>query len=499
MKSFLKKLTPLRNKIHLKFLISTVLAALSVGFAANAVLVLLSKFIYVYGVNNKIAVIFISAASIGLALGLFLRPSALRCAKTADALGGKERFITALEIIENKKTGDMAKRVVKDAESYAATTDFRRGYSVKPHKYLVIGTLISILVFLVAFFLPITPSEKLEEQQAMHEKYDDAIEKMKDEVEDTNLTDKQKTQVKKELSRLKKELSKTKSKTEAADNLMKSQSQLKKIADESENVTLKEIGTRLSENKTTQHLGEALKNGNIEDFNEQLKNLNENLKNMNEEELKELGKALKKAAESNNIDKETKELLDELGETLQSELTDEQLNNISKNLSEFSDKINQLAKENSDIREAVEELNKDMAKLDESSKPGSSEKSNQASEGSGNEGQPGDATEGKGKSGGEENNNGQGSNGRGKGSIANANIYTSEAKDYADYDAELDHNGNTEGKPNGEKTVEGADGKIIPYTDVFNDYKNEAMDSIDKEDIPYGVKDIVRDYFSSLE
>lgn len=516
MKTFLKKLAPLRNKIHLRILISTVLTASGFGFAVNAVLVLLSKIIYIYGVNDKIVIIFISAVSLGLISGLFLRPSALKCAKTADALGGKERFITALDIIENKKTGDMASSVVADAESYASTADFCKAYSIKPHKCIVIGTMIAFLAFLIVCFLPLPPSEKLEEQQEIHEKYDDAIEKMKKDAEETNLTDKQKTKVNKELSQLKKELARAKTKTEAVDSLMKSQSQLKKISDESENATLKELSTRLSENESTQHLGEALKSGNIEDFNEQLQKINENLKNMSDEELKRLGKALKQAAGSNNIDSETKELLDELADTLDSELTDEQLESLSNSMSEFSDRINQLAKENSDIREAVKKLNEDMSKLDESSKRGSSKKGSQntddkrktgdgqsGQEGTGSEtggnGQKGDGQGQQQGKGGEAGSNGQSGNGIGKGSIANADIYTSEAKDYADYDAELDGNGGAKGKSNGEKTVDGADGQIIPYTDVFSNYKNEAMDSIDKEDIPYGVKDIVRDYFSSLE
>jgi hypothetical protein len=39
----------------------------------------------------------------------------------------------------------------------------------------------------------------------------------------------------------------------------------------------------------------------------------------------------------------------------------------------------------------------------------------------------------------------------------------------------------------------------VPYTDVFEEYKNDAMSSIEQDNVPYGVQSIVRDYFSSLE
>lgn len=484
---------------------STVMTALALGLTVDTVLVLVSKFIYIYGLNNKAVIVLIAAITLGIVIGVILRPSTLKCATIADKLGGEERFITALEIIKNNKTSSMANDVVEDAKKFAATTNLKGAYSAKPNKLLQVALLVAALAFLCALILPIPPSEKLETQQEMHQKYDDAIEEMQNEIKSTNLTDKQKAKVNRELLKLKKELSKIESKTEAVNSLMQSQTRLKQIADESENAAIKDIGERLSENNSTQHLGEALKNGNIEDFSEQLSALTENLDKMTDKELKALGKAFKKAAESNNIDKETVELLNELGDTLQNNLTDEQLASVTQNLNEFSDKVNELAKENQDIREAIEKINKDISKLDDSGKANKAN-GNTSGDGStvGGNGENDNNGAGDGENGSGEDSNSQGNNnssgdGRGKGSIENANIYISDAKDMNHYSAEIDSNGSENGKPNGEKVVEGADGKVIPYTQVFENYKNEAIDSIDKENIPYGVKDIVRDYFSSLE
>jgi hypothetical protein len=42
-------------------------------------------------------------------------------------------------------------------------------------------------------------------------------------------------------------------------------------------------------------------------------------------------------------------------------------------------------------------------------------------------------------------------------------------------------------------------GSVIPYNSVFSDYKKDAFYRIEQAGIPPGMKDIVREYFSSLE
>ena len=40
---------------------------------------------------------------------------------------------------------------------------------------------------------------------------------------------------------------------------------------------------------------------------------------------------------------------------------------------------------------------------------------------------------------------------------------------------------------------------VVPYTDVFQDFYDFAITSLDRSYVPLGVKDYVRDYFSSLD
>ncbi len=506
MKQLFSYLKPLKNRICLKMLISTVSIALTIAVGIDAVLVLYSKFVYMYGVKDIAIIIPVVIIAVALIIWQFMLPSDYRVAGIADSLGFKERFITAFEILNKKEKGlelsGTEKLAVEDALSRAKKADFKSLYSLKPEKYTIIAPFIAIAFFSVVYFLPIEPSEAMEQQQELHQLLDNTVEEMNDRVDGSNLTAKQKKEVKKELKELKKELSKADNKKEAVNSLMQGQAKLKKKTDESENANLQSIGNKLSQNKATQSIGEMLKSGNIEDFNEAIENINKNLDKMTEAEIKELGKAFKDAAQSSDIDDNTRELLEQLGDTMQSELTDEQLAEISSNLSEFSDKINELAKQNKDMRDAIEKLNNDLARAGDRLNGNTNTNTNTNTNSNANV--PGQQMPVQNSNSGKNSNSvserGNGGTGAGKGTIPNANVYTSNAKHMGEYDAQLDDNSN--GQKTGESVntkTQGENGQVVPYTEVFNQYKDEAMNNIERDEIPYGVKDIVRDYFSSLE
>jgi hypothetical protein len=51
-----------------------------------------------------------------------------------------------------------------------------------------------------------------------------------------------------------------------------------------------------------------------------------------------------------------------------------------------------------------------------------------------------------------------------------------------------------------ESTVEFRDeDSVIPYTEVFAQYRDSAYQALEREQIPLSMKDYIRDYFSSLE
>jgi hypothetical protein len=136
---------------------------------------------------------------------------------------------------------------------------------------------------------------------------------------------------------------------------------------------------------------------------------------------------------------------------------------------------------NEDIRSTVDRINKRLAKLSDNLPVTTEDSENSAA---------GETVS---------NNMQTGENGMGSGTIPNEDIYTAKAKNYADYDAELDNNSDS-GNGAGQKAyIDGEKGEVVHYSEVFNEYKNEAISAIEKENIPYGVRNLVRDYFSSLE
>lgn len=496
MKELLKSLRGLRIKIHTKTFLTVLMLTCSFCAAADAVIIFVSKFTYIYGLWNKVGVFSLVCLAVGAVVGALLRPSAVCLVRIADSLGYKERFITAYEALSVDSPMPMQELVIEDALRCAGEKDFGKSFSVVPSKVFFNVLIAALALFAFAYFVPITPSEDMQRQEEMHDRLDKAVEDMKREVENSSLTQNQKSEINAELNDLKKELSKYDNNGDAVSSLMNTQAELKKIADESENEQLKALSERLRQNSATREMGDLLKNGNISEFTEALSELNAALENMSDEEISALGNALMQAAESEGLDADTKQLLAELGDTMQQELTEEQLARVSQGLNELSDRINELAAENEDIREAVKKLNSDLAEASEAVGGKPSSTAGQNAEGMPSEGGSSDGNIGEGASS-QEGTGGSGS-GAGKGSVENADIYTSKASNFGDYDAELDSNGEATGDTV-QNRQDGGRGEMVPYRDVFNEYKDEALNSIESEDIPYGVKDIVRDYFSSLE
>ena len=79
-------------------------------------------------------------------------------------------------------------------------------------------------------------------------------------------------------------------------------------------------------------------------------------------------------------------------------------------------------------------------------------------------------------------------------------IYAREAQGYADYDARIqgvqNAGGSTERK---EQIGFGAAGESVPYAEVYQSYRDDAMRALETDDIPHGMQELIKEYFSSLE
>jgi ribosomal protein L29 len=483
-------LSRLKNKIQLKRVIILLNIVIAAAALIVGVLLIYSRFEYVGGLFGLLINIPIACFAVGAVVSLFLRPSDLSAAVAADSLGYNERFVTAVELADKTELTEMESLALEDARRISVEVRLDKEYSLKLPKSILLITLASVVFLIICLLVPIKKTEKVQNLEDMHQKYDTAIEDIVNDVDADKLDEEKKQQINTKLSELKKELSKTNDKAKAEEQLMKTQTELKKISDEGENEKLKQLGDKLSDNKTTQAMGEALKNSDISEFNRQIEALNNSLDNLSEAEMKEIGKDLKSVADSmeNELDEQTKEILTELSDNMQAEASAGQRESISKELDELSNRIDELASDNQEVRETVSKINRELARLSNDSPLTANNGDISNSEAK---------TIASGETGG--NTTGEEGSDRGSGAIANEDIYTAKAKNYGDYNAELEDKAE-KGSGEEQKTyVDGEKGSVVPYGEVLGEYKNEAINATEKDSIPYGVRNIVKDYFSSLE
>ena len=70
----------------------------------------------------------------------------------------------------------------------------------------------------------------------------------------------------------------------------------------------------------------------------------------------------------------------------------------------------------------------------------------------------------------------------------------------AGYEAEVKGESNSEGESTFvNKKSSGISGKVVDNKQAINNYTNEALKQLDESEIPYGMKDLVEKYFSTLE
>jgi hypothetical protein len=90
--------------------------------------------------------------------------------------------------------------------------------------------------------------------------------------------------------------------------------------------------------------------------------------------------------------------------------------------------------------------------------------------------------------------------GRGSGHQETEKIYTRKAENMSGYQTQLQGQQNEQGQTNitREQTI-GERGQSLPYEQVYQSYRNNALRDIENSDVPYGMRELVSEYFSTLE
>lgn len=488
MKEFLRLLAPLRHKLMAeRFLKWFIYGETAAGILCLAVVVL-SKFWTEIPVLPLCGLFVCVGLAAAIVAAFFVRKvTGQETAEAADALGGAERMITTMELLQKEDHNAVEEMAVTDGFAKAKEMDFAKLYRMRlPQKTL--GVLVLLLVLtIVAGFVPV-------QRDAEAKVYADAqlekIEQVKKEV--TPELSKEEEKVFLEATKkLEKELKTAKTKKAAEDAVREAQQDMKKLEKESVSKDLREVAEQLKEEESTAGLSEALEQGNQAAISEALNQLLQKLPAMSKEQAASLAQKLAEASE-NVSDAELKEALKALEDALQDEQALEDALKALENATASQTKMN------SALRSGLQKLNRNVGqpsltkKKDENGENNGVMGNGSQAKGSGGQGSNGSGTGGVG--------NGAGGQGRGFGHSEPEKVYTRSAAGKGSYDAQLTGTDSDQGQTSiTEHRTMGEAGTSVPYDTVYGQYRNEAMEALENSSVPYGMRELVSDYFATLE
>lgn len=484
MKEFLRLLAPLRHKLMAeRFLKWFIYGETAAGILCLAVVVL-SKFWTEIPVLPLCGVFVLLGLLTALGAAFFLRKvTEKETAETADALGGAERMITTMELLGKGTQNPVEEMAVADGFAKAKETDFAKLYRMRlPVKVLRVLALVVVLT-IGAGFMPVRRDKDAEVYaNAQLER----IEQVK--AEETPVLSKEEKKVFLEAAKaLEKDLKTTKTKKAAEEAVREAQQNMKQLEKESVSKDLKELAETLKQEEDTAALSEALEQGDEASISQAMEQLLQKMAAMDKGQAASLAQQLAEAAE--NISDE--ELQEALEEALENGADPSEASEALKNA------LLSQAQVNSALRSSLQKLNRNVGQQSLAKKvEGEGESTGgegQGAEGEGTGGQTGSG--GSGTAG-----VGNGGQGRGFGHAEPEKIYTRSAAGKDGYDAQLKGTNSEEGQTTiTEHRTMGQAGTSVPYDTVYGQYRNEAMETLENSSVPYGMRELVSDYFATLE
>lgn len=487
MKEFLRLLAPLRHKLMAeRFLKWFIYGETAAGILCLAVVVL-SKFWTEIPVLPFCGGFVLLGLLIALTAAFFLRKvTEKETAETADALGGAERMITTMELLGKGTQNPVEEMAVADGFAKAKETDFAKLYRMRlPVKVLRVLALVVVLT-IGAGFMPVR-RDKDAEVYAIAQL--ERIEQVK--AEETPVLSKEEKKVFLEAAKaLEKDLKTAKTKKAAEEAVREAQQNMKQLEKESVSKDLKELAETLKQEENTAALSEALEQGDEASISQAMEQLLQKMAAMDKGQAASLAQQLAEAAE-NISDEELQEALKALEEALENGADPSEASEALKNA------LLSQAQVNSALRSSLQKLNRNVGQQSLAKKvEGEGESTGgegQGAEGEGTGGQTGSG--GSGTAG-----VGNGGQGRGFGHAEPEKIYTRSAAGKDGYDAQLKGTDSDEGQTTiTEHRTMGQAGTSVPYDTVYGQYRNEAMETLENSSVPYGMRELVSDYFATLE
>ena len=487
MKEFLRLLAPLRHKLMAeRFLKWFIYGETAAGILCLAVVVL-SKFWTEIPSLPLCGVFVLLGLLIALGAAFFLRKvTEKETAETADALGGAERMITTMELLGKGAQNPVEEMAVADGFAKAREMDFAKLYRMRlPVKVLRVLALVVVLTIGAGFM----PVRRDAEAEAYANAQLERIEQVKKE-ETPELSKEEKKVFLEAAKALEKDLKTAKTKKAAEEAVRGAQQNMKQLEKESVSKDLKELAETLKQEESTAALSEALEQGDSAAISQAMEQLLQKMAAMDKGQAASLAQQLAEAAE-NISDAELQEALKALEEALENGADPSEAGEALKNA------LLSQAQMNSALRSSLQKLNRNVGQQSLAKKV----ESNGESPGGEGQGSEGEGTGGQTTNGGNGGTGtGTGGQGRGFGHAEPEKIYTRSAAGKDGYDAQLKGTDSEEGQTTiTEHRTMGQAGTSVPYDTVYGQYRNEVMETLENSSVPYGMRELVSDYFATLE
>ncbi|MGI6585494.1 MAG: hypothetical protein ACOX3L_06045 [Lutisporaceae bacterium] len=520
-KELIKIIRRIRDRLHAAFIINSIVLGLGFALCIGLGLAVAARFIPIYNVYLMIFKIVAAAVLAAFLYSAFKTPRNDYAALRVDSLGLQERTVTALELIGSQSAIAVLEK--NDALMHLKGLDYKKKITLKPNKRYLLICFILAAALLLSGFIPNPMAKRAEELHSLKEKIaeqqkkaDKLVERVKS---NPKLSEEQKRELETKLLELKSELKSAEDEKEIKKALGKTEKKLEYIKEKfATSEDLKKIADVLSRNEMTKALADMIKNSDEKAFKESIRKIAEALRGLSAVEKQKLAEELSKLAQEIKSNPELSRAFAGLAEKLASG----ELGDISRELDELSESISELM-ENESIRNAISELAKELgaANISQRGQDGAGHQGqgnipgNNGQQGQGN--QPGGNGQGSGRGGGAGSGTDMGNENQAP--IPPAGSGISKKNDSVKKDGEYEKiftpqtlggdgetsnlSGNKGTGGNVEQVITDKSrtvrGTSVPYNQVVGQYKSRAMESLNTSDIPPGMKDMVREYFTSLE
>lgn len=520
-KELLRLVRKVRDRLHAISIINNMILGAAAALCLGMAMAIAARFIPIYNVYLNILKTVGAAITAAFLYSSFRTPGDAYAALKADSFGLEERIITALELAGDQSAFAVLEK--NDALEHLRNMDYKKKIPLRLNrKYLLICMILTAAIA-VSGFIPNPTAERAEE---LHRIKSEAAEQQKkagrliEKVRSNpKLSEEQKAELEEKLSELRRELKNAKDGKEIEKALGRAEKKLEYIRDKyASDGDLDRIIDTLSKNEMTKALANMIKNGDEKAFRDSIRKMAEELKNLTSEEKQKLAGEISKLAQEIKSNPELSEAFKGLAEKIASG----ELGDISGELSELDRSISELM-ENESIRNAVSELQREL---------GNANAGREAQDSGGHLGQ-GNTQGGNGQQGqgSQPEGSGQGA-GQGSGAGGGTDMGKEHQSPIPSENSGIGKKGGSEKKSeeyekiftpdtlggegdasnlSGKKGTGGTAGQVItdkgptvrgnsvPYNQAVGQYKDRAMESMNTSDIPPGMKEMIKEYFTSLE